>query len=651
MLFILCLLLTRLVFTSSAPFTLSHVQNFQGHGPRLNDVPSPPTYPVLLPSIKTSNCPSSPNQPKTTSQHEHYFPQATVNNFAATPSCHYNQRFFLNTTFCTQDNCPVFLYVGGEGPLTIGTVGPRLFMHQLAAIHGAVVVSLEHRYYGKSWPTVDMSTENLKHYLSSAQALADLANFQQWFGTSGASTKYFPTYKLSKSEWVAFGGSYPGNLAAWVKIKYPQSFVGTVASSAPVKAVENWPGYMEVVSDSLKHFGNIECFNVVSTSAKMVMDFVKKEDWKTLNTLWNTCQPGLSSASKTNGDLGTFLSNMQGFFQGLVQYNRDRPSSPTVAKTCKLLLENPDDTFQVFINLTKNTAAKDSCTEYSTSDVYVALNNITLTGDASSAMRPWTFQTCNEFGYFQVVGTDPKLDAFSSMSDYINLKSFTDICDDIFEMNGAKPRTQWSNTQYGLPSSMAAVNVTFPSGSLDPWHVLGVTNASHPWTPLDLISKLESDNSDSFLSSTMFANELAVEIPFTSHCQDMYANDFNIPEIKWAHNIIRSRVAHYLSSYTKTIPAVAPTPASPSKTPSGNVPSGSSPSGSDNTGNNSPITLPIILSLLCGIFAGAAGVVLFSYVSKRQKYGARLPSRSISQLNNYDTDYQVMGGGDTYEDI
>jgi hypothetical protein len=45
------------------------------------------------------------------------------------------------------------------------------------------VVSLEHRYYGASNPFDNIATENLK-YLSSKQALFDLAVFRQYYQAS-----------------------------------------------------------------------------------------------------------------------------------------------------------------------------------------------------------------------------------------------------------------------------------------------------------------------------------------------------------------------------------------------------------------------------------------------------------------------------------
>jgi serine protease 16 len=56
-------------------------------------------------------------------------------------------------------------------------------MYQLAEVHKALLVNVEHRFYGQSYPTADMSTSNLQ-YLSSEQALADLARVIDYIKTS-----------------------------------------------------------------------------------------------------------------------------------------------------------------------------------------------------------------------------------------------------------------------------------------------------------------------------------------------------------------------------------------------------------------------------------------------------------------------------------
>ena len=108
---------------------------------------------------------------------------------------------------------------------------------------------LEHRFYGKSRPTPDLSTENLQ-YLSSEQALADLAQFRNFIHTS---------YNLTeKNRWISFGGSYPGSLSAWFRLKYPHLVYAAVSSSAPMFAIIDFSDYMVVVNNSLSLY-NSQC--------------------------------------------------------------------------------------------------------------------------------------------------------------------------------------------------------------------------------------------------------------------------------------------------------------------------------------------------------------------------------------------------------
>lgn len=84
----------------------------------------------------------------------------------------------------------------------------------------------------------DMSTKNLV-YLSSSQALADIANFIN---------KMNSQYKLPKDvKWVAFGGSYPGSLAAWVRVKFPHLVYAAVSTSGPLLAKVNFMGNQRLI--------------------------------------------------------------------------------------------------------------------------------------------------------------------------------------------------------------------------------------------------------------------------------------------------------------------------------------------------------------------------------------------------------------------
>ena len=61
-----------------------------------------------------------------------------------------------------------------------------------------------------------MSDSSLK-YLNSEQALADLATFCQEMALK---------FNLTNSKWISFGGSYPGSLSAWYRLKYPHLVQG-----------------------------------------------------------------------------------------------------------------------------------------------------------------------------------------------------------------------------------------------------------------------------------------------------------------------------------------------------------------------------------------------------------------------------------------
>lgn len=106
--------------------------------------------------------------------------------------------------------------MGGEGPNNgIG----KGYVSYLAEQYNALIVSIEHRFYGGSVPFDDFSVNNLQH-LTSRQALADAAYLIRHVNTAS---------NYSCSAWFAFGGSYSGALSAWFRVKYPTVIVGALS--------------------------------------------------------------------------------------------------------------------------------------------------------------------------------------------------------------------------------------------------------------------------------------------------------------------------------------------------------------------------------------------------------------------------------------
>lgn len=89
-------------------------------------------------------------------------------------------------------------------------------------------------------------------YLTSEQALADLAFFvasmnEEYKLSSDVimvkpSLSYVIKNILLQVKWIAFGGSYPGSLAAWARLKYPHLISGSVSTSGPLLAIPDFQG-------------------------------------------------------------------------------------------------------------------------------------------------------------------------------------------------------------------------------------------------------------------------------------------------------------------------------------------------------------------------------------------------------------------------
>jgi len=87
--------------------------------------------------------------------------------------------------------------------------------------HGIGVV-LEHRYYGSSIPTEDLSTENLR-FLTTDQALADEAYFAKNVVFHGLDDKNLTAPNVA---YIGYGGSYAGAFNAFLRKLYPDVFWG-----------------------------------------------------------------------------------------------------------------------------------------------------------------------------------------------------------------------------------------------------------------------------------------------------------------------------------------------------------------------------------------------------------------------------------------
>lgn len=112
-----------------------------------------------------------------------YFDQITDHFAPGAEAVTWRQRFFANASFYKTSTrpSPVFLCIGGEGPPLEASVVVTGDFHcadavLLAQKAGALLLALEHRFYGASIPTDDFSVASLR-LLSMKQAVADVGTF------------------------------------------------------------------------------------------------------------------------------------------------------------------------------------------------------------------------------------------------------------------------------------------------------------------------------------------------------------------------------------------------------------------------------------------------------------------------------------------
>nr|XP_031543867.1 thymus-specific serine protease [Vicugna pacos] len=399
------------------------------------------------------------------------------------------QRYWVNDQHRASQDGPVFLHLGGEGSLGPGSV-MRGHPATLAPVWGALVIGLEHRFYGLSIPAGGLDMAQLR-FLSSRHALADVISarltLSRLFNVS------------SSSPWICFGGSYAGSLAAWARLKFPHLIFASVASSAPVRAVLDFSEYNNVVSRSLMNTaigGSPECRAAASAAFAEVKRRLRAG---------GAAQAALRAEMGACGSLGRsedqaeLLGTLQALVGGAVQYDGQVGAPLSVRQLCGLLLGDRDNcsspaapyrglrrAVQV---VTRSLGQR--CLSFSRAETVTQLR-VTEPQVSSVGDRQWLYQTCTEFGYY-VTCEDPGC-PFSQLP---ALPSQLDLCEQVFGLSTssiAKAVAQ-TNSYYG-GQTPGATQVLFVNGDTDPWHVLSVTQALGP-------------------------SEAALLIPNASHCLDM----------------------------------------------------------------------------------------------------------------------------------
>ncbi|KAJ6989868.1 hypothetical protein NC653_018389 [Populus alba x Populus x berolinensis] len=422
-------------------------------------------------------------------------PQRTDHEQASNNQDHdkFPQRYYEFLDYFRIPDGPIFLEICGESSCN-GIVND--YISVLAKKFGAAVVSLEHRYYGRSMPFKSTTTENLR-FLSSKQALFDLAVFRQYYQAScRAMSSTFSSHqilvigymnlvlsclyedvwndstihmqeslnlKLNRTSvenpWFVFGGSYAGALSAWFRLKFPHLTCGSLASSAVVLAIHNFTEFDQQIGES----AGAECKATLQETTQLVEERLASNK-QAVKTLFDAAE------LEIDGDFLYFLADA-----AVIAFQYGNPD--IVCSTLVKAKNNGDDLVEAYAKYVKEYyLGTFGSTVQTYNQKYLKDTSLNKhTGD-----RLWWFQVCTEVAYFQVA---PSNDSIRSSK--VDARYHLDLCKNVFG-EGIYPEVDVTNIYYG-GTNISGSKIVFANGSQDPWRHASKQTSS-PDMPSFLIS-------------------------------------------------------------------------------------------------------------------------------------------------------------------
>ncbi|KAF5727494.1 Serine carboxypeptidase S28 family protein [Tripterygium wilfordii] len=386
------------------------------------------------------------------------YPQ-TLDHFNYKPESYttFDQRYAINFKYWggAKTNSPILAFLGEESSMDydLSVIG---FLTDNAPRFKALLVFIEHRYYGKSIPfgSTEEALRNASSlgYFNSAQAIADYAAVLMLIKKN---------LSAHLSPIIVIGGSYGGMLASWFRLKYPHVALGALASSAPILYFDDiapQSGYYSVVTKDFKETSE-SCYQTIRKSwAKIDKVASKPNGLAILSKKFKTCKP-----LKRTFELKDYLDSI---YADAAQYNE-----PPINRV-RIVCGGIDGAYkrtgilgQIFAGVVAYMGNR-SCYD---------MNE--FNEDTSDQSRRWRWQTCSEM--VMPIGHDDKDTMFPPAP--FNLSSYINSCKNLF---GVPPQPHWLTTYYGchdlkLILRRFASNIIFSNGLNDPHSSGGVlTNVS-----------------------------------------------------------------------------------------------------------------------------------------------------------------------------
>ena len=379
---------------------------------------------------------------------EHTFTQP-LDHFDSHSNATLEQRYFVNDKYAADTNVSkLIVYIGGEAELSETKITSGA-VTILAERTKAVLLALEHRFFGKSYPKdVELTTDVYK-FLTINQALEDLNLF-----INASVEKYCADPEHCTVAVV--GGSYPGSLSSWMRLKYPSTVAASWASSAPVWVTADFYQYDQHVNDMLVKLKGETCRRALRMVYEKIDSLIGGQESADVKR-----QLGF----KDDQDDVSVLYVIADSVAGPIQYKKWQY---LLDDLCESIGDGKDWTTFVgpFKRINNATGGTPQSMDLMT------LTNTSLESEDRDA-RSWTWMTCNEVGWFQTGQQDEDKGLRSSR---VNIGYFDRVCTTLFGVNHSDPGIV--DLRYGS-NNPQSTNVYFVNGATDPWSELSVKEADH----------------------------------------------------------------------------------------------------------------------------------------------------------------------------
>ncbi|KAF8628659.1 hypothetical protein AX15_003790 [Amanita polypyramis BW_CC] len=381
------------------------------------------------------------------------------------------QRFWVSTRhYKPGSGGPVVVLDGGE---TAGT--DRLpfldtgIVDILTRYLGGVGVILEHRYYGESFATQNLTTDSLR-FLNNEQALADSANFMAKVKFANISEDL----TAPKTPWIYYGGSYAGARSAIMKVVYPDLVYGAIASSGVTEALINDWQYFEIIRTAADQ----ECISRLETAIQQIDAILAEgKHTKALKTLFglqgishdvdfvSTISFVLGDWQSKNWDPSVNTNDFDVFCSSI--------NAPADASTNSAL----DDGYPAQIGLinygkyTKKYVAT-QCVAPMTQDECFGTFNDTVYQKTTldQTWRLWQFQVCTQWGFYQAAPPNPSHPRI--VSRLLTVDYLSKICKQAYPPGKyftVPPQPDVANVNRHGGYAIAADRLAIIDGQVDPW--------------------------------------------------------------------------------------------------------------------------------------------------------------------------------------